>query len=249
MLDSVYIIMLKPNGEKTMTNITNIKNKIKALLAKTTDNGASESEALVAMKMVGKLLNEYNLSMDEVTVRDEICVKQFVETNNKHTNEQVMVSPYVAKLCSVKVWMSRTNTGIHIYFFGLEPDVQLAIYLIEMVGNVYQSEFSKFKNSDFYKNYIGHRKTLAINFQHGYATRINTRISQMIEDAKASNISSGSSTALVVIEKSKFVNEEFAKSGPKLVTKKSASSAKYNSGAHSAGSNAGNKPSLSRPLA
>lgn len=233
-----------------MTNLTNIKNKIRALMNKTVENGATESEAFSAMKIVGKLLDEYNLSMDEFSVRNETCVTEFYSTKNKHMNEQVMVASGVAKFCSVKVWMQRTNKGIDIYFFGLEPDVQMAIYLISMIGTVYANEFNSFKESFIYNSYNGHRRVLASNFQKGYASKINVRFDQMVKEAKVAQTANNStSTALVIVEKSKFVEEEFRKSGPKLVSQKSYSSSKYNAEARIAGEKAGNKANLSRPIA
>lgn len=230
-----------------MTNLTNIKNKIRALMNMTVENGATEAEAFSAMKIVGKLLTEYNLSMDEFSVRKEICVTEFYSTNNKHMNEQVMVAAGIAKFCSVKVWMNRTANGINIYFFGLEPDVQMAIYLTSMIGSVYQNEFNAFKASDIYRNYTGHRRVMASNFQKGYASKINARLGEMMNAQKQSVAQSGS-TALVVVEKSKFVEEEFRKVGPKLVSQKIQSSSKFNSAARAAGENAGNKANLSRPI-
>ena len=232
-----------------MTNLDQIKNKIRALSAKTVENGASESEAFSAMKMIGKLLNEYNLSMDEISVREELCITDFVSTNNKHVNEQVYVSSYVAKLCSVKAWIDRSITGIKIFFFGLEPDVQMAIYLVNVVGVVFESEFKQFKKGDYYKSYQGHRKVLASNFQKGYSSRINERLVEMISENKKQMATNSTGTALVVVEKSKFVDEEFQKSQIKLVSKKNYSKSSYNANARMAGIAAGNKPTLSRPIA
>lgn len=230
-----------------MTNLTNIKNKIRALMNKTVENGATESEAFSAMKIVGKLLEEYNLSMDELSVRKESCVTEFYSTNTKHINEQIMVASYVAKFCSTKVWMDRTNKGINIYFFGLEPDVQMSLYLIEMIGSVYQNQFVLFKNSEIYKNFDGHRRVLASNFQKGYANKINHRFNEMMIAAKKQQVSSNS-TALVIVEKSKFVEEEFSKVGPKLVNKTSKTSSRFNASARMAGEMAGEKANLSRPI-
>jgi hypothetical protein len=231
-----------------MTNLTNIKNKIRALMNMTVANGATEAEAFSAMKIVGKLLEEYNISMDEFSVRKENCVTEAFHTKNKHMNEQVMTASYVAKFCSVKVWMNRTKTGIDIFFFGLEPDVQMALYLTNMIGNVYNNEFNAFKASDIYRDYNGHRRVMASNFQKGYASKINARLGAMMNEAKQQSVAQTGSTALVIVEKSKFVEEEFRKVGPKLVSQKSYSSSKYNAAARVAGENAGNKANLSRPL-
>jgi hypothetical protein len=49
--------------------------RIKALTEKTVANGCTEAEAMSAAKMVGRLLERYALSMDEIEVREARCVQ------------------------------------------------------------------------------------------------------------------------------------------------------------------------------
>src|SRR4051812_12666015 len=56
------------------SELAKVKAKIKALAAKTVEAGCSEHEALHAAEMVGRLLDQYNLSMDEIDIREEVCV-------------------------------------------------------------------------------------------------------------------------------------------------------------------------------
>jgi Protein of unknown function (DUF2786) len=51
-----------------------IKVKIMALANKTTDRGCSEEEAMSAMEKIGKLLEAYDLTMEECDMREEKCV-------------------------------------------------------------------------------------------------------------------------------------------------------------------------------
>ena len=58
--------------------LNKIKARIKALSDKTVSNGCTEAEAVSAMTMVSKLLNEYNLNMSECDVkRDDTVQKKF----------------------------------------------------------------------------------------------------------------------------------------------------------------------------
>ena len=54
------------------SELARVKTKIKALAAKTVEAGCSEHEALHAAEMVGRLLDQYNLSMDEIDIREEV---------------------------------------------------------------------------------------------------------------------------------------------------------------------------------
>jgi Protein of unknown function (DUF2786) len=49
--------------------LARIKARIKALTEKTVANGCTEAEAMSAAEMVGRLLERYALSMDEISER------------------------------------------------------------------------------------------------------------------------------------------------------------------------------------
>ncbi len=51
------------------TELARVKARIKALAEKTVANGCTKAEALSAAEMVGRLLEQYALSMDEIDVR------------------------------------------------------------------------------------------------------------------------------------------------------------------------------------
>src|SRR5271169_3803247 len=57
------------------TELTRVKARIKALAEKTVSNGCTEAEAMAAAEMVGRLLERYALSMQEIDVRQEVCVQ------------------------------------------------------------------------------------------------------------------------------------------------------------------------------
>ena len=55
--------------------LARVKARIKALTEKTVANGCTEAEAMSAAEMVGRLLERYALSMDEIEVRAARCVQ------------------------------------------------------------------------------------------------------------------------------------------------------------------------------
>jgi hypothetical protein len=57
------------------TELSRVKARIKALTEKTVANGCTEAEAMSAAEMVGRLLERYALSMDEIEVRTARCVQ------------------------------------------------------------------------------------------------------------------------------------------------------------------------------
>ena len=56
-------------------NKDKILEKIRALMLKTVENGASESEAVAAAQKVAELLEKYNLMMSEVEIDESECAQ------------------------------------------------------------------------------------------------------------------------------------------------------------------------------
>lgn len=224
-----------------------VKAKIRALTARTIDNGASEAEAMTAMKKVGELLAQFNLNMTDVTVRDEMCIQKDVDTGSKHRGIQYDVAVSVAAFTNCKIWQTSWTKSKKLHFFGMESDVEMAVYLLNYIKIAYDNAFAEFKNSDTYVNYAGHRRVLTTNFLRGFANRLNDRLDSMKREFVREEKSS-TGTALVVIEKSKYVEEEYQKLGMKLRKTYTTRSSNYNGAARAAGDKAGNKVNLNRPV-
>ena len=65
------------------TELSRVKARIKALAEKTVSNGCTEAEAMAAAEIVGRLLERYALSMEEIDVRQERCVQVEVPIGGK----------------------------------------------------------------------------------------------------------------------------------------------------------------------
>jgi hypothetical protein len=260
------------------SELIKIKRKIRALSAKVTDNGCTEGEAMLAMKKVGELLLQYNLTMDEVTLRQEPCITRTYTTEHKKRNVLWEVFYGLSKLCGVKIYMSRPGKysfdGITWSFFGLESDVDMAVYLADFLSKTEQTAACEFKRTDVYRTFEGHRHTIVANFKQAFGQRINMRLSDLADEAKAqeaqaakyhqeqmaarmvnaspeaqtaaANATTG--TALICIAKAQFVNEEFVKRGPKLRNVQSKSSMRHDAASRQAGWDAGGKVNLNRPI-
>ncbi len=256
-----------------------IKRRIRALSEKTEERGCSEAEAMIAMKKIGELLTQYNLSMDEVTMRQEPCVTKVFQTNARKRNAVWHTRGGIQKLCGVKVWMSRntyTGTGITFSFFGLEPDVDLGIYLAGLIQESEKRSIQDFRKSEIWRA-SNARQTATANFKIGFGGRINARLYDLTtvreaaekqsadfhaetmrtkgfmveatDEAKVEAAKQTTGTALICVAKAKFIEEEFKKRGPKLSYRKApSSSGRYDPVSRAAGAAAGNKVNLSRPV-
>ena len=108
------------------TELTRVKARIKALAEKTVSNGCTEAEAMAAAEMVGRLLERYALSMEEIDVREAHCVRVEVPIGGRQRRPIDGCVPAIARFCDCKVWISRDADVPSYVFFGFESDTALA---------------------------------------------------------------------------------------------------------------------------
>lgn len=228
------------------TDLTKIKNRIRALAAKTVANGCTEQEAMSAMTVVGKLLQEYNLSMDMVDLRDEVCTKLEIRSSTKQKGGVYWAMASIAKFTDCKVWSSRGYNGLTYSFFGQETDLLMAKYLYDLIDGSIKFETKKFKQTPEYKN-SRTAKGASSAFALGMGSRIGKRLAEMKRQSEQeATASRGGNTALIVL-KSKLVTEEFAKMQINL-SKSYAKTTVRDGAAFNSGAAAGDRVNLSRPV-
>lgn len=238
-----------------------VKNQIRALSQKTVSNGCTEEEAQYAMEKVGELLDRYNLSMNEVILSEHKCVTMEWGTGRKTRSAFDTVIPDLKSFCDCLVYYKkiRKENKIegHYVFFGLEPDVQMALYLCDIVDAALKTETNKFKqtNQD-YLNKVYPRKTLTANFQAGFADRIRDRFVDLNEKRRQERmqnqeaIAEGTSTDIDIVH----LKQEKVKSEAKETlgwipgTRKKQSSGIRSYSAFDQGRAAANNVNLDRPL-
>lgn len=190
-----------------------IRKKLQALLAKTTDRGATEEEALLATKKLSELLEKYNMTMSEVDIEqseyDEIAVD--VGKNKAHMASKL--APALGELTSTKVLQRRMSNAVQIVFFGSESDRQVAAYLLETIRNSMEYEYKQYKKTDQYKQNPYHGKTIRYSFMLGMALRIQDRIYEIIQHQQQNRDSTGTD---LVVKKDQMVQDEFDKQHGKV---------------------------------
>lgn len=254
------------------TELEKVKLKIKALAAMTVSNGCSEEEALSAMHVVGRLLQQYNLTMNELDVRDASYKTIYMDIGRtrRHPIDHCVVA--LANFVDAKTWFQKQR-AVRTYtpkydvilkrfrpeftkpipqnskfaFFGQESDMEIVEYLFKVILAAINTESILFKQSDDYRNTSFAKKSAYVAFQKGMATRISHRLTTMKkenDDALATAKSTG--RALIVL-KGQLTEDAFKKTGVKLTTNYNHSQIKDYT-AWMAGHKAGEKVNLSRPL-
>ena len=195
--------------------VAKVKARIKALAEKTVSNGCTEAEALAAAEMVGRLLERYALSMEEIDVRAALCVQVEVRLGGIRRRPIDACVPAIARFCDCKVWLSRDAAGAAYVFFGFEPDTSMAAYLFAVIDRAMAVEAAAFKRS------VPRLRSPAVvragrSFQHGMAARLAERLEAMHAAREASVAAQRSTGTALIVVKHRMVADAFGETGIRL---------------------------------
>jgi hypothetical protein len=197
---------------KQAADIDRLKARIQALRAKTVENGCTEQEALAAAAKVADLLDQHDLSLSDVEIRQEPCERVVVETWRRQRVALDGCVNAIAAFCDCQVWREKNSQGEHRYvFFGLSPDVAVAHYIADLVSTAMAVEVSRFKSTAGYLRYRpADRRTVSASFLHGMAASIGGKLTAMKHERDSANASTGRD---LVVVKQAVVDQELAKLG------------------------------------
>jgi Protein of unknown function (DUF2786) len=187
-----------------------LKTRIQGLRAKTTDNGCTEAEALMAAAKVAELLDRYDLSLTDLEIRHAPCERRAYQTRAKKRIPLDDCIGAIALFCDCRVWREKNPAGEAFYvFFGLSSDVEVAWYLTELIDGAVRFELGRYKNSAEYRLFPHkHRHMANASFALGMVASIADRLRAM----KAERDEAGRSTGRdLVVLKASVVEAELEK--------------------------------------
>ena len=207
---------MPPSSQHT-ADLEKLKARIQGLRAKTVDNGCTEEEALSAAAKVADLLDQYDLSLTDIELRDEPCERAEFETRRKVDLPLYACIPAIAEFTDCKVWREMNQLGEYRFvFFGMKPDVAVAHYLCDLIDTAMKTEVEQFKcTSEYLRHHYG-RRTISTSFLHGMATSIARKLRDMKAQRDTAHKVTGRD---LVVVKSATVDNEFAKLGMKFATR------------------------------
>jgi hypothetical protein len=187
-----------------------LKTRIQGLRSKTTDNGCTEAEALLAAAKVAELLDRYDLSLTDVQFRTAQCGQRHYETRRKKRIPLDDCIDAIANFCDCRVWREKSQSGNARYvFFGLPSDIEVAHYLTELIDNAVRSELGRYKNSAGYQGFRHQDRHVAnSSFTLGMIASVADKLRAMKRERDA--VKDGSGRDLVVL-KASVVDAELAK--------------------------------------
>jgi len=194
-----------------------LKTRIQGLRSKTTDNGCTEAEALLAAMKVAELLDRYDLSLTDVEIRDAACEQREYETYRKKRIPIDGCIGAVANFCDCRAWREKNEMGDARYvFFGLRSDVEVAHYLTEVIDNALRFELGRYKTSADYRRFRHQDRHIAnSSFTLGMIASVADTLKAMKRERDV--VTNGTGRDLVVL-KASVVDAELKKLDLKLRT-------------------------------
>jgi hypothetical protein len=218
------------------------KRIIRGLLERTEENGCTEHEAMANADKVSELLAVYELSLTDVIARDTSdMIRREVYSADSSAGS---VITGIGRLCSLTVYHDNGSKGsVTTYvMFGHAPDVELGVYLYEVVAEAMDHD----QQRDADKH--GYSKKRRESFRMGFAGRVARRLTEMREHrdaARRAQVKMSGGTDLMII-KDQIVEAEFAKTGIKL--KSRGQRVIHDQQAYGRGHLEGSKVNLNSPL-
>ena len=166
-----------------MTDRNSIIEKIKALLSKTTENGATEAEMLSALDKARAMMDTYEIGDDELQLaKDEAAILHSEAPDLKDPHKiKWRLSYGVAQFCGVKIYRNSHETALK--FIGAPSDAQFAAWLLDNLAD--------FVFAELYAHLIGclapksERKVIIRSFTAACCERITARLLALVERSKA----------------------------------------------------------------
>ena len=195
-----------------------LRGRIRALRAKTVEQGCTEEEALAAAEKVADLLDRYGLSLSELELRQQPCEGFGVDTGRKRSGPLDAIVPAIAEFCDCRSWLETTpDKLIRHVFFGLPADTAGARYLYDLIETTVETETARFKGGDLYaEHHSGERASATRSFQTGLVHGIAVKLHDI--KGRHAQTHAGSGRDLVPVKRV-VIDDELEKLGISFQTK------------------------------
>jgi Protein of unknown function (DUF2786) len=177
----------------------NILSKIRALLAKTLEAGATEAEAMAALEKAQAMRDAYQVTEEELNLTKE--EKAVLRGEPRGTKDPHLIKwqllEGVSKFCGCQGWRrNQKHHGGGIVFCGLPADTQFASWLLDHLAAWVQGELVKhLMDAQPDKQ---DRKDVIRAFVYGICERITERLLELSKRSEA--VATSNAKALVVVK-------------------------------------------------
>jgi hypothetical protein len=216
--------------------------KVKAILAKTTENGCTDEEALIALGKARALMDTYEISDDELQLsrEEKAILHNESEADARDTHEiKWRFGRGIGRFCNVKIYRDGSKTGLS--FIGFKSDIDQAVWLLDHLADFVHDKLFEFL-LDCLAPEGKERKQEIRGFVIGITERINSRLMKMCDPVQDGHYKV---QALVVIKEQAI--EDFMKAEG-ICLRTSRSSAGFSEDAFASGQSAGDRADFARSM-
>jgi hypothetical protein len=226
-----------------MADRNSIIEKIKALLAKTMENGCTEEEMLSALAKARAWIDTHEISDDELQLsrEEKAILHDESEADARDTHKiKWQLSNGVARYCNVQIYRGSGKAGLT--FVGFKSDIDNATWLLNHLADFIHDKLFEFLLDCLAPDGKARKEEIR-GFVIGCAERINARMIKMCDQSKIERTTNHQ--ALVVI-KDQATKDLLKAEG--ICLRSSRSRAGFSDDARAAGRSAGDRASFARPV-
>jgi hypothetical protein len=227
-----------------MADRNSIIEKIKALLAKTTESGCTEEEELAALAKARAWIDAHEITNDELQLsrEEKAILHDESEADARDTHKiKWRLCGGVERYCNVRIYRDHSKAGLT--FVGFKSDIDFATWLLDHLADFVHDALFEFL-LDCLAPEGKERKEEIRGFVIGCTERITARLIEMCDQSKTERTTNGK--ALVVI-KDQAIKDLLKAEGISLRCD-GGSRAGFSDGARAAGQSAGDRASFGRPV-
>jgi hypothetical protein len=189
--------------------IAKIKSKIKALLEKTVDNGATEAEMLASLAKANELMAEHFITLHDVN--EAFVAEKCISKSTPMVRSRYDFTLYIGQLGKSFDCESWWNTGSKtVTFFGYEQDVDMCIYFYRLIARATFTAKDEYIKSAECRTLLAGLdcsiKSLSSSFIKGFLFSVTKKLQELYAQ-KQSNIPQ--SYGLIVVAKEDAVKEQY----------------------------------------
>lgn len=157
--------------------------KIKALLMKTVANGCTEGEALAALSLARKWMDEADIDDTDLAFGGESVTMESV-TRTDHDKIRNKLATPVGFFCGCRTW---TGAFDSITFCGLQSETLFALWLLDVLADFVEREAQNFLDHTWKRGMPRIRRIERGSFIVGCTERIAQRLQELTPKPVAGN--------------------------------------------------------------
>lgn len=221
-----------------------IINKIKALRAKVNNAASTEAEVEAAARMVAKLMMQHDVSEDLLT--EKVAPEGVHAQTDEVKNDLDWVMQYCGRPIQNFTETQSYRSGIKYNYIGLPHDVEMALYLFELITMSAKRGWLRHSAKMFDEGGMTRTKGARISYYVGFGERMATMLNELHEERqKARPVATGTA---VVIRKQDIIKNKMDEMGLQPYKSRAKSMGHVDGNAYYAGQSAASQVNLNRPF-